>query len=95
VVTLLTKLQPRDAESAHQVAGKLATLARAVPAEPGNIDYNAFAVEGQPDVYYIIESWTSHADAERHATRVVQDGLIDEVADLITEAPDTITLQHI
>lgn len=95
MVTLLTKLQPKDIESAHQIAGKLATLAKAVPAEPGNIDYNAFAAQGQPDAYYIIESWISHADAERHANRAVQDGLIDDVADLLTELPNTITLQHL
>jgi quinol monooxygenase YgiN len=95
MVTLFTTLRAKDLHSAREIEARLFDLVRAVPREPGNIDYNAFAIEEQPNTYYIIERWASQADAERHAKQVDNDGLVDEVSAFLVEPPETVVLKRL
>jgi quinol monooxygenase YgiN len=95
MVTLLTTFHPKDAQSTHEISGRLAALAKQVPAEPGNLDYNAFAVEGEPHLLYVVERWRSQADARRHADRVEHDGRVEQVVYLLIDPPHTVTLQQL
>lgn len=92
MVTLLTRMQARDAAAAEEVVGMLADLARHAPAEPGYISYRAFSAEQDPLVHYIVEEWSSGADAQRHADIVAGSGVLERSAALLVGDVDTQTL---
>ncbi len=91
-VCLLTRFRAVDDQAAKQVTDALRTVADGIAAEPGHATYDVFAVDGDPTLLYVLETWASAADADRHARRVVDDGSVDRVLPLLGERLETMTL---
>ena len=47
-----------------------------MPAEPGCLHYEAYRVAEQPTTFYVIETWSSRADADRHVMLTQTDGSV-------------------
>jgi quinol monooxygenase YgiN len=91
-VRRLARFRAVDDQAAKQVTDALRTVADGIAAEPGHATYDVFAVDGDPTLLYVLETWASAADADRHARRVVDDGSVDRVLPLLGERLETMTL---
>ncbi len=91
-VRLLTRFRAVDDQAAKQVTDALRTIADGIAAEPGHTTYDVFAVDGDPTLLYVLETWASAADADRHARLVLDDGSVDRVLPLLGERLATMTL---
>lgn len=91
-VTLLTRIQAKDGPAAAAVAATLRGLARAVPAEPGNLDYTVHRTGEDRTVFYITERWKTAQYADRHISRGETDPAIQSSAVLMSAPPDTVRL---
>lgn len=92
-VALLTRLEAKDAVAARELASRLAELDESVPSEPGNLSYTVMAVEDDPLVFFITESWATRANAAQHAERVAASDTAERVASLLAGPIDTRNLK--
>lgn len=56
--------------------------------EPGSVSYEVFAAADETTALYVIESWHTREDADRHAQGVVDDGLVSR-AETLLDGPIT------
>lgn len=74
------------------MADGLRTIAEGSANESGHGTYDIFAVENDPTVLYVLETWASVDDAHHHADLVLNDGTVDRVLPLLGERLETVTL---
>jgi quinol monooxygenase YgiN len=84
MITQITRFTAKDHQSSIRLNKVFEELSTTVPTEPGNVSYTIFTVENEPRTSYIIEAWESPQDADKHAERVVANGLADVVLPLLT-----------
>lgn len=92
---LLTRFQAIDHEAGLRVTDGLRTIAEGIGDEAGHATYDVFAVEGDPTVFYVLETWASAEDAHRHADLVLDDRTVDRVLPLLGERLETQTLRTV
>ncbi|MFE2541678.1 putative quinol monooxygenase [Actinacidiphila glaucinigra] len=83
-VCLVTRFSAVDNTAARELLDELRAIEVSVVAEPGHLVYNVFADQDDPKNLYVIETWTSAADAKRHEDLVIGDGTVERVAPLLT-----------
>jgi quinol monooxygenase YgiN len=93
MVTLLTGFRAKDVETARELGQLLSTLGEAARSEPGHVEYAAYAVEGDPLSYRVVETWATREDARRHVEAVATHGVADAAATLLADPPGTITIR--
>jgi quinol monooxygenase YgiN len=93
VITLLTKFTARDAEAAERFAAMLLKAKATVPSEPNNLSYEVFQADGDPTVFYCLESWRTREDADRHIARNKEAGEEESAAEFLTGPWETTTIR--
>lgn len=69
--------------AARELRDRLVEIVVPTRGEPGCISYAVFAAADETTALYVIESWNTREDAERHARRVVDDGLASRAETLL------------
>ena len=69
--------------AARELRDRLVEIVVPTRSEPGCISYAVFAAADETTALYVIESWNTREDAERHARRVVDDGLASRAETLL------------
>lgn len=93
--TLLTRLETTGGDATTELAGLLLPLTEATPHEPGNLSYSVQHVVEEPNVFYILETWTADADADRHARVVEDNGTVAAAIPLLANPITTIHLKEL
>ncbi|WP_033292489.1 putative quinol monooxygenase [Amycolatopsis jejuensis] len=92
---LITKFHPNSEESAAELRQRLLKAATAVPAEQGNLGYEVCELDGTPGTLYVVESWQTAADADRHVRLMTESGAIAGLTPLLAEPLHTTTLNEL
>lgn len=91
-ITWLSRVRATDEAAAAELAGRIQQLARAVPAEPGNLSYTVFRTAEHNTLFYIEERWATSEDATRHADRIAADPSTEQSSALMSAPIETVTL---
>lgn len=94
-VCLVTRFAAVDDSAARGVSDELRAIAVSVVAEPGHLSYEIFADQDDPRNFYVIETWAGISHARRHEDLVLDNGAVERVVPLLTDAPRTLTLRPI
>ncbi|MEJ2864789.1 putative quinol monooxygenase [Actinomycetospora flava] len=93
-VFLLSRFVATDEIAAGHLLADLRETSRAVTGEPGHLTYEVFLDHADPRALFVVESWVSGEDAERHERAVVTSGGVARVAPLLGEPISTRTLRR-
>jgi quinol monooxygenase YgiN len=88
VITLFSTFKANSDSAARELRDRLVEMVAPTRSEPGSVSYEVFAAVGETTALYVIESWNTREDAERHAQRVVDDGLVSR-AETLLDGPIT------
>jgi quinol monooxygenase YgiN len=88
VITLFSTFKANGDSAARELRDRLVEMVAPTRSEPGSVSYEVFAAAGETTELYVIESWNTREDAERHAQRVVDDELVSR-AETLLDGPIT------
>ena len=88
MITLFSTFKANRDSAARELRDRLVEMAEPTRSEPGCVSYEVFAAAGETTALYVIESWHTREDAERHAQRVADDGLVAR-AETLLDGPIT------
>lgn len=83
MITLFSAFKANSDSAARELRDRLVEIVVPTRGEPGCISYAVFAAADETTALYVIESWNTREDAERHARRVVDDGLASRAETLL------------
>jgi quinol monooxygenase YgiN len=93
VITLFSAFKANSDSAARELRDRLVEMVAPTRSEPGCVSYEVFAAAGETTALYVIESWNTREDAERHARRVVDDGLVSRAETLLDEPITSLWLE--
>jgi quinol monooxygenase YgiN len=88
VITLFSTFKANSDSAARELRDRLVEMVAPTRSEPGCFSYEVFAAADETTALYVIESWNTREDAERHAQRVVDDALVSG-AETLLDGPIT------
>ena len=76
MIALFSTFRANSDPAARELRDRLLGMAAPTRSEPGCVAYEVLATADEATTLYVIEAWNTRGDAERHARRVVDDGLV-------------------
>jgi quinol monooxygenase YgiN len=83
MITLLSKFEARHAQAASDLMALLLELRSSVGNEEGHLSYQILSTADDSLTLWVLESWESHADADRHGQLVVSNGAVGRATPLL------------
>ena len=83
MTTLFSTFIANSESAARELRDRLLGMVAPTRSEPGSVTYEVLAAADEATTLYVIESWNTREDAERHALRVVADGLVSRAEPLL------------
>ena len=83
MIRLFSTFRTNSESAARELRGRLLEMVAPTRSEPGCLTYEVLATVDETTTLYVIETWNTREDAERHAQRVLDDGLVSRAEPLL------------
>lgn len=95
MITLWTKFQALDAEASRGLAQILLDVRASTATEPGYLSYEVFQSEEDNEIFFVQESWSAKADADRHVEALQARGIADKSSALLVHPQETVSISKL
>jgi quinol monooxygenase YgiN len=83
VITLFSTFRANSESAAEELRDRLLGMVAPTRGELGSVTYEVLVAPDESTALYVIETWNTCEDAERHALRVVDEGLVSRAEPLL------------